>query len=65
MSCDLLKMALSTCRMRVRVIFAVIGLSVGISIFFCFGIVYYNWDTAAWGLLSGIMFAIRNIFRNK
>ncbi len=46
-------MAPSGCMMRIRIIFAVIGVLIGISIFPTFGIVYKNWDTAVWGLMSG------------
>lgn len=46
-------MAPSTCAMRTRIIIAIIGVFVGLSVFLCFGIGYYNWDTASWGLLSG------------
>ena len=43
----------SSCLLNTRITFAVIGLVLGVSIFFCFGFAYDNWDTAAFGLVSG------------
>ena len=38
---------------KCEIAFSIVGMLVGISVFFCFGIVFSNWDCAAWGLVSG------------
>ena len=45
----------------IRIIFAVIGVLVGVSIFLCFGIAFSNWNCALWGLISGV-FLLLSIF---
>ncbi|XP_048730892.1 heme transporter hrg1-B-like isoform X2 [Ostrea edulis] len=44
----------SPCWLRARISFAVIGLFVGVSVLFVFGVNYHNWNVALWGLLSGL-----------
>ncbi|XP_061178636.1 heme transporter hrg1-B-like isoform X2 [Saccostrea echinata] len=44
----------SPCWMKARITFAVIGLLVGVSVLFVFGVNFHNWNVALWGLLSGI-----------
>ena len=39
--------------MILRVVFAVIGIVVGVSAFFTFGLTFKNWHCAGWGLASG------------
>ncbi|XP_064614273.1 heme transporter hrg1-A-like [Liolophura sinensis] len=39
---------------RCRIIFAIIGVIVGLSVFIVFATKFYNWNTALWGLLSGV-----------
>ncbi|XP_062590580.1 heme transporter hrg1-A-like [Saccostrea cucullata] len=39
---------------KARITFAVIGLLVGLSVLFVFGVNFHNWNVALWGLLSGI-----------
>jgi hypothetical protein len=41
--------------LRLRLIFAVIGILVGVSIFIVFGAEYRNWNVALWGLMSGMV----------
>ncbi|XP_022313441.2 heme transporter hrg1-B-like isoform X1 [Crassostrea virginica] len=44
----------SSCLMKIRVTFAIIGALVGLSVLIVFGVQYHNWNVALWGLLSGI-----------
>ena len=41
------------CWLNTRIVFAVIGILIGLSIFPVAGFEYENWDAAAFGLLSG------------
>lgn len=43
----------SSCLMKVRITFAVIGILVGVSVLAVFGAKYHNWNVAVWGLMSG------------
>ncbi|XP_041371623.1 heme transporter HRG1-like [Gigantopelta aegis] len=43
---------------KIRFAFSVIGILVGASIFFVFGLHYENWNTALWGLLSALGAAV-------
>lgn len=36
-------------------VYAMIGVIIGVSVFFTFGIKFKNWHAAVWGLLSGII----------
>ncbi|OWF39587.1 heme transporter hrg1-A-like [Mizuhopecten yessoensis] len=40
---------------KVRIIYASVGVLIGISIFIVFGFNYHNWDAATWGLTSGVV----------
>ncbi|ELU15929.1 hypothetical protein CAPTEDRAFT_194611 [Capitella teleta] len=45
----------SPCNLKLRMVFAVIGFFVGVSVFLSFGFIYKNWDTACFGLVSGLV----------
>ena len=47
----------SETNIKIRFSFSVIGILIGVSIFFIFGFHYENWNTALWGLLSGKLIA--------
>ena len=49
----------SECSLRLRISLAVIGVFVGLSVGIVFGVLYTNWDTSVWGLLSGEPFCGR------
>ncbi|XP_069109120.1 heme transporter hrg1-B-like [Argopecten irradians] len=40
---------------KVRVVYASVGLFIGVSILCVFGFKYSNWDAAIWGLTSGLV----------
>ncbi|KAK6180874.1 hypothetical protein SNE40_008849 [Patella caerulea] len=48
----------SECSVTSRVVFSVVGLLVGLSVFVTFGFKYDNWNTSLWGLLSGLAASI-------
>jgi len=48
------KMAVSSeCWLKLRIVYAVVGIFIGLSVFFAFGLHYENWNCAIWGLISG------------
>lgn len=48
----------SSCLMKVRITFAVIGILVGVSVLAVFGAKYHNWNVAVWGLMSGLVASV-------
>lgn len=51
----------SSCLMKLRVTFAIIGALVGLSVLIVFGVQYHNWNVALWGLLSGINLKVAGV----
>ncbi|XP_033758486.1 heme transporter hrg1-A-like [Pecten maximus] len=52
---ELLPTLIWTFTRKVRVVYASVGLLIGISVLFVFGYKYSNWDAALWGLTSGLV----------
>ncbi|ESO86790.1 hypothetical protein LOTGIDRAFT_235195 [Lottia gigantea] len=48
----------TACAVTSRLIFSITGFLVGLSVFCVFGFHFHNWNTALWGLVSGLAASI-------